>query len=201
MKKRLFVVNINNYMPEVCSLTMPTINEYAKKIGAEVTIISERRYANVSITYEKTQIHALGAGNDWNVLIDADIAIGKDFPDVTAIIPPTHVGVHMAYKASRYFPCDVYFKRDARDVAIASDVMVASRTCHDVWTPLEGDPASYQIGRPFILDEYCFSRNLAKFGLKFGGVVPDESMIFHLNHGSSTERSLDELKEFVANSC
>jgi hypothetical protein len=201
MKKCLFVVNINNYMPEVCTLTMPTIEKYARKIGAEVKVISERIYANVSVTYEKAQIHALGADNNWNVLIDADIAIGNGFPDVTAIVPPTRVGVHMAYTASQHFPCDMYFKRDARDVAIASDIMAVPHACHDVWTPLEGDPASYQIRRPFILDEYCFSRNLAKFGLKFCGVVPDESMIFHLNHGSSGGRSLDELKEFVKCSC
>lgn len=188
-------------MPEVVSITMPTVERYASKIGAQISIISERKHEGVSVTYEKTQVFELGRGNDWNILIDADVAISRYLPDVTKIVPPDYVGVHMSYKASKFFPCDAYFTRDARDIAISSDFMLASRMCHDVWTPLEGDPASYKIGRDFILDEYCFSRNLARYGLKFAGSIPEEAMIFHLNHGSDGERTLDELRAYAKSCC
>lgn len=194
-------------MPEVFALTFPTVERYAKKIGAEIRIISERKHSGVSITYEKTQVFDLGKDNEWNILIDADIAISHQLPDVTTIVPRDRIGVHMAYKASQYFPCDLYFTRDSRDIAIAADFMVVHHMCHDIWTPLD-DPTKYEIKRPFILDEFCFSRNLAKFGLKFSGVIPDERLIFHLNMtsddsviGSNKRKSIDDLKKYVSVYC
>lgn len=187
-------------MPDVFKLTFPTVETYAAKIGAGITIINERLHQDISITYEKTQIHQLGIENDWNILIDADIAISRELPDVTTIIPDTHVGVHMSYVASQYFPCDRYFYRDGRNIAISSDFMVAARPCHDVWTPLE-DPHAHTIKRPFIIDEFCFSRNLAKFGLKFGGIISNESFIFHLNPASDKTRTLDQLQDYIKKFC
>lgn len=200
MNKEIFIVNINDYMPEVFRLTYPTVLKYAEKIGAKVTLITERKYPEVSITYEKVQIYELGRDNDFNILIDADIAIGKYLPDVATIIPNAHVGVHMSYIASVNFPCDKYFFRDARNVAIASDFMVVPRICHDVWTPLE-NPLEHIIKRPFILDEFCFSRNLAKFGLKYAGIIPDERFIFHLNKESSGSHTMEQLHSFVSYFC
>lgn len=201
MKKTIFVVNIGDYMPEVFGLTFPTVKNYAKKIGAEVHVISERKHIGVSPTYEKTQIFELGMGNDWNILVDADIAISHRLPDVTSVVPETHVGVHMSYVASPHFPCDQYFWRDGRNVAISSDFMAVPKACHDVWTPLDGDPSTYNIKRPFILDEYCFSRNLARYGLKFGGLISDESMIFHLNQATEGDKTVDELRSYVTANC
>lgn len=201
MEKQIFVVNINNYMPDIFSLTFPTVETYAKRIGAQIHIITERlNTGGISITYEKTQIHKLGINNDWNILIDADIAISKQLPDVTMIIPQTHVGVHMSYVANVNFPCDKYFYRDNRNIAIAADFMVVSQMCHDIWTPLE-NPTEHIIKRPFILDEFCFSRNLAKFGLKFAGIIQNESLIFHLNQASSGTNTLEQLRQYIKDFC
>lgn len=199
MKKEIFIVNINDYMPEVFGLTYPTVLKYADKIGASVRLITERKYQEVSVTYEKVQIYDLGRDNDFNILIDADIAISKYLPDVTTVVPRTHIGVHMSYVASVNFPCDKYFLRDNRNIAIASDFMVASRMCHDIWTPLED--LSINIKRPFILDEYCFSRNLAKFGIKFAGAIPDEKFIFHLNKESSGSNTIEQLRSYISYFC
>lgn len=197
MKKEIFIVNVNDFMPEVFKLTYPTILKYAKKINAKVTLITERKFKDVSITYEKAQIYELGKDNDWNISIDADIAISNKLPDVTEIVPETHVGVHMAFKASLLFKCDKYFYRDGRDVALSSDFMAVSQMCHDVWTPL--DPLEYVDKCP---EEYCFSRNLARFGLKFAGIIPDESLIFHLNSTTYTgEHTIEQLSSYISYFC
>lgn len=190
MKKEIFIVNIDNYMPEVFELTHPTVQRYANKIGAKITLITERKNPTVQIPYEKTQIYELGRYNDWNILIDADIAISNMLPDVTTILPPHYIGVHMSYPANINFPCNKYFARDGRGLAIASDFMVAPESCHDVFTPL--DAGDYiEIKRPFILDEYCFSTNVARYGLRIGGIIPNENMIFHLNPASPNSNTID----------
>lgn len=203
MKKTIYVVNIDDYMPDVFSITRPTIEKYASKINADLQIISERKLTKNggAVTYEKTQVYELGKDNDWNILIDADMAISLRLPDVTNIVPPTHVGVHMSYVASKHFPCDMYFFRDDRDIAIAADFMVASKACHDIWTPLEDEPSSYNLKRPFMLDEYCFAKNLARYGLKFAGAIPDEGLIFHLNEASEGGKTIAQLERYVAINC
>ena len=40
--KIVHVLNINNYFPELCEITMPMIERYTKKIGAELNIIKKR---------------------------------------------------------------------------------------------------------------------------------------------------------------
>lgn len=203
MRKTVYVVNIDNYTPDVFALTFPTVQKYAKRIGADVHVISERKLtiSGGAVTYEKVQVYELGKDNDWSILIDADIAISDRLPDVTSIVPQTHVGAHMSYVASKHFPCDMFFFRDGRDIAIAADFIVAPRACHDIWTPISGDLNSYKLNRPFMLDEYCFARNLARYGLKFAGIIPDENMIFHLNDASDGSRTIQQLKQYVALNC
>jgi indolepyruvate ferredoxin oxidoreductase beta subunit len=72
MTKAVWVLYINNYFPELCKYTLPTIKLYAQKIGADFNLITTRKYLEFPITYEKIQIYELGNNYDWNILIDAD---------------------------------------------------------------------------------------------------------------------------------
>ena len=73
MKKTVYLLNIGDYEPEITSLTYPYISRYASKIGAAVHLITERKFPEWPITYEKLQIYELGRqhGNDWNIYIDS----------------------------------------------------------------------------------------------------------------------------------
>jgi hypothetical protein len=183
MKKEVFVVVVDNYMPELCAQTLPTIEAFATRIGAKFTVIKDRKYPDWHPVYEKLQVYELGKDNDWNILVDADTFISKDLGDITKDVPYTHVGVQYAYPAELVMQPDIYFARDGRGQAIATNFVVTSNLTHDVWTPLEFDhtEANKRINRANAVDEYCLSRNLAKFGLKFAGITNDHSLIRHLS--------------------
>ena len=181
MKKTIHLLNVDNFFPEMWELTLPRIQAYASRIGADVQIISERKNPDFPPTYEKTQIYELGKDSDWNILIDADVIVSPTAPDLTNLpwSRPDTVLFGSNFQASQWFAADQYFLRDGRNIGIASSMMVVPFTCHDFWTPLEFgyDVASTRTRRQHILDEYCFSRNLARYGLKFNGIGNDEHFV------------------------
>lgn len=186
MRKTVYVLNIGNYMPDLCSITIPTIEAWARRIGAKIGMITERKFPEWPVTYEKLQIHELSREDDWSLYIDADTVISPALGDPTTVFPPTHVGVFMAYTASMLFPSDNYFARDGRNLGLATNFIVTNPMTNDLWTPFQETaedilprlaPTDKYPHRPHLVDEYCLSRNLARYGLKYSGIVD-----MHLNH-------------------
>jgi hypothetical protein len=176
MAKVIWAVRVNNYQPELCKVTFPTIEAYAKRIGAEFRAITERRWPSASPAYEKLQAFYLGAGNDWNIILDADILVKDGMHDVTAAVPPDHVASWMCYDPAHEFPPDEYFYRDGRRIGVATSFLAVPAACHDALTPFPDDEIEARKGsikRPFIMDEYCVSRNVARYGLKYCGILSD----------------------------
>lgn len=173
-RKALWVVRVDNYFPDLCELTIPTIKKYSEKIGADYIEITERKYPEFPPTYEKLQIYDLGKSFDWNILLDADNVISPSAFDITSFLDPRVVGFMSAFDANNMFYTkdDPYFERDGRNVGIASGLVITSSLTHDLWTPLDmtAEEAKKRTKRWFIIDEYCLSRNLARFGLKFSGL-------------------------------
>lgn len=194
MKIEIFVVRVDNYLPELCKITLPRIEAYAKRIGAKFTVVTERKFPDFPPTYEKMQIHELGEGNDCNILLDADIVLADDFENVINNVPPNEVGFWHQYRASGLFAIDQYFFRDNRNVGVAANMLVVPRSCHDIFTPLEfsAEEAAKRTIRWFAIDEYCISRNLAKFGLRYRSCVTSEDKFLHLN--VTTDNIKDEVK-------
>jgi len=175
-KTVIYVLLVNDYLPELCQLTIPNLRAYAERLGAEFKLITERRFSEWPITYEKIQVHELGMDNEWNVLIDADTIIHPDMPDVRQVCGPQRVGFTSRYQAHLCLRQDKYFERDGRDVGVAGGFVVTSHLCHDLWTPLEFtfEEVREHAIRVHILDEYCISRNLAKFGFPYTGLLNPE---------------------------
>ena len=194
-------MNIGNYRPDITEYTLPNIKAYANKIGAEYKEITERKYPDWPITYEKMQIHELGKNYDWNILCDADVLISKNMPDVTNVVPYNHVGAHGHYDISiTVKDPDLYFARDGRQCGVATYFVVSSSLMHDIWTPLEmtAEEAKSKMKREFVIDEYCVSRNLARFGMKFTGVSPKAEYLFHLSLTTEQpEEDLRKVKEWI----
>jgi hypothetical protein len=182
IKKTIYVLNINNYAPEITKLTYPLIKQYARKIRADFHIISERKFPDFPIVYEKLQIYELGKKheNDWNVYIDSDALVHPDMPDVTELITKDtvmHNAVDFAPIRWRY---DTNFKRDGRNIGTCNWFTVASDWCLDLWKPLDDmtqeeaianifpihDEGTVGITPDHLIDDYTLSRNIAKFGLK-----------------------------------
>lgn len=176
MKKSIWVVIVDNYNPPICKFTLPTIEAYSKRIGAEFNLIKDRVWPNMPAPYEKLQVHKLGKDSDWNIIIDADMFIHETMPDPTTIMNDFYIGSWMAYDADAQFPCDNYFYRDHRRLGVSTNFLFVPKACHDAFIPFdeaELEDRLKSIKRQFILDEYCISRNVAKYGLKHCGILKD----------------------------
>ncbi len=166
--KTVFTVCVNDYFPELCAITFPLIEAYARRIGAKFHVITERKFPEFPPTYEKLQLGELGRDNEWNILIDADMLVSPLLGDVTRLVDARTVGLFMQYGAETLFQADQYFMRDGRRLGVATNFVVSHNACHDIWTPLEM-PASVALTktkRAHIVDEYCVSRNFARFGIR-----------------------------------
>jgi hypothetical protein len=183
-KKTIFTLNLNGYAPEITNLTYPLIEAYAHKIGAEIHIITERKFPEWPVTYEKMQIFELAQQmeNDWNIYLDSDTLVHPDTPDLTAILPRDTVGHYWSDFAPVRWKSDRFFQRDGRNIGSGNWVAVASDLCIDLWRPLDDLTPKQAIGNIFptiaerrtglidashLIDDYTLSRNIAKFGLKF----------------------------------
>jgi hypothetical protein len=183
IKKTLFTLAIGNYEPEICSITFPLLKRYANKIGADFYPITERKFLDWNIRYEKLQIYQLAQDmeNDWNIYIDADALIHPEMVDVTELIPKDTVA-HMGndYRPVRY-KSDRFFLRDGRNISCCNWFTVASDRCIELWEPQTDitqedasascfptvDEANTVFTPDKLVDDYVLSRNVAKYGLKF----------------------------------
>ena len=135
MRKLIHVVNINDFFPELFALTYPTIRSYAERNGYMINMITERKFPDYPINYEKMQVYHDGREADLNMLCDADMLIHPHFPDVQEIVKdPAYVAFNDNYNISTKYQANKipYFKRDGRDVGIATNFVVTSNLTHDL---------------------------------------------------------------------
>lgn len=181
IKKTIFTLNIGNYAPEVTTYTYPLIRYYADKIGADFHIITERKYPDWPLTYEKMQIYDLGRemGNDWNMYIDSDALINPESLDWTMIMGKDTVLHHARDFANIRWRYNEYFLRDGRNWGVGNWFMLASDWCLDIWRPLDIpfeeaiknifptiDERNNCVTNHHLIDDYTTSYNLARFGIK-----------------------------------
>jgi hypothetical protein len=193
MKKILHVLNINDFFPELFKLTFPTIQSYAHRNNFEINLITERKFKDYPINYEKVQVYEDGKDADLNLLVDADMLIHPHFPDVESFLNPYTVAFNDGYNISTKFHTEKikYFIRDGRDAGIATNFVVSFKATHELWEPLPYTPQEIEDlsikglnhrGWGHYADEFCLSYNLAKYGLKYTGITWEPWMRPYLIH-------------------
>ena len=207
MRKLIHVVNINNFFPELFALTYPTIRSYAERNEYMINMITERKFPDYPINYEKMQVYEDGKDAEVNILCDADMLIHPEFPDVTKFLKRDSISFNDNYNISWKYHVDRirYFMRDGRDVGIATNFVVSSDWTHDVWEPLslsqkdiedlakkENTDTGGADGRGWghYADEFALSYNMAKYGLKYTGVTWEDWMrpwLIHTGTGDKNE--------------
>ena len=207
MRKLIHVVNINDFFPELFALTYPTIRSYAERNGYMINMITERKFPDYPINYEKMQVYEDGKDADVNILCDADMLIHPEFPEVTQFLKRDSIAFNDNYNISWKYHVDRirYFMRDGRDVGIATNFVVSSDWTHDVWEPLslsqkdiedlakkENTDTGGADGRGWghYADEFAISYNMAKYGLKYTGVTWEDWMrpwLIHTGTGDKNE--------------
>jgi len=181
IKKTVFTLNVNGYAPQITELTYPLLRYWANKIGADFHIITERKFPDWPVTYEKLQIFELSQlmGNDWNIFIDSDAVIHPETIDWTLFLPGDTVSHNGSDMANIRWRSDKYFIRDGRHWGSCNWFTIASDLCTDIWRPLEMTPEeaisnifptvnelNTVITPEHLVDDYALSHNIARFGLK-----------------------------------
>jgi hypothetical protein len=180
MRKVIFTLNIGDYAPEIRALTYPLMKFFAHKIGAEFREITERKFHDWPVVYEKLQIHELGKGYDWIYFFDADTLVHPECIDFSWFIPSDtccHNGQDMAAIRFRY---DEHFQKDGRNIGTCGWLTIAPAKCLDIWTPTEqtlekvvdccyptvSEMNCGLINKGHLADDYVMSRNIARLGCK-----------------------------------
>jgi hypothetical protein len=204
LKKCVYTLCVDNYFPELCELTIPNHEAYAKKIGADFKLITERKYPEWPATYEKVQIYEQGVNYDWNIHIDADMLIHPDLHDITK--PDlTKIYYYSIYDPRLYFPPNLYFLRDGRLVGVCSAFIAVPNWCHDLWEPFSMTFEQAKEGLKSVhgIDDYCFSINFAKYGLKgdfiFEGDTPPLWQVQHLGVDGDSKGKEESILENAKN--
>lgn len=220
-RKTLYTLNLGGtYAPEITELTYPLLRHYARRIGADFHIITERKFPDWPPVYEKLQIYELAQEheNDWSIYVDGDALIHPETIDFTQHLPRdtvAHVGIDMASVRWKY---DRFFMRDGRNIGSCNWFAIASDWCIELWKPLDDLTPAEAIAQiqptvgeltsiitpEHLIDDYTLSRNIAKFGLKFQKLqdlvkdlgLPDANFFHHLYTISSAEK-VEKLKEVL----
>lgn len=136
MKKTLFTLCVNNYAPEIQALTFPLMKRYAAKIGADFHVITERKYPEMPITFEKFQVAELAKqrGDEWAIFFDADTLIDPEMFDPTNHVPKDTVLHNGSDFSGIRWTWDKYMKRDGRGIGSCTWCVIASDwTVEDLW--------------------------------------------------------------------
>ena len=217
MRKLIHVVNINNFFPELFALTYPTIRAYAERYGYMINMITERKFPDYPLHYEKFQVYEDGKEAEVNILCDADMLIHPEFPDVVTRLRRDSIAFNDNYNISYKYHVEriPYFMRDGRDVGIATNFVVTSDWTHDAWEPIPlsakdiEDLAKKEVtegggsegrGWGHYADEFALSFNLAKYGLKYQGICPEDwqrPFLIHVGTGDKP-KSLRIARETLA---
>ncbi len=207
-KKCVHIMVMPGWQASLAEVTLPHLKRYAEKIGADLNIISQRRFPHWPLSFEKHQIFEAGKEYDWNLYFDVDVLIHPDMDDVTLRHPPEKVGnwwyqdVRRICEAERI---DV-FRQDGRYYGVADCFVGTSRKTHGLWTPLTGSIEQYT---PLLttadrtcITTFSLSHNLARFKYPIEGVLLDERHLVYLAfkmNGSTEGReevALAQLREW-----
>jgi hypothetical protein len=219
IKKTIYTLNINNYAPEILDITFPLLKRYAKKIGADIHTIKERKFPQWPLTYEKLQIYDLAQEmeNDWNIYIDSDTLIHPETIDFTQYISKDTVAHNGSDMAAIRWKYDRFFLRDGRNIGSCTWMVMASDWCIDIFRPLDDltieealsnihptvEELNTVITTDHLIDDYTMSRNIAKYGLKFttlvdvqNKVIPGSNFFWHIYTVPKDEK-IKQMKEIV----
>lgn len=216
--KVIYTLNIGNYAPDICAVTYPFIQRYADKIGAEFKQITERKYPEWPVTFEKLQLYQLSEPYEWTYYIDSDALVHPDFMDVTNHITVDTVCQNAKDVASHRFKYDEYFLRDSRHIGSCNWFTVAGYMCRDLWhypddlTPAQAEanifPTRSEIENAVtpghLIDDYMLSYNIARYGLKYrtvAGILEElgygkGGFVYHC-YGPPEEEKLAQMKKVL----
>lgn len=221
MTKTIFTLSVNGYAKEITDITYPYIKRYAKRIGAEFVNITERKFPDYPVVYEKFQVYQLAKEmkNDWNIYIDSDTLIHPETIDFTEHLSKDTVCQNGHDMGQIRWKPDNYFRRDGRWIGTCNWFTLFSDWCIDMYHPLEdmsiaraienctptvGELNCGLIDKLHLVDDYIISRNVARYGLKYMTIqellpkigLPNANFFYH-EYTIPTEEKVKRLKKVI----
>ena len=89
----VLTISIGDYYNEVAKLTLPSIQAYAKKIGADFLNINEFNPHYITQKWNKFHIHELLNKYRRIIYLDIDVLIREDTPNLFEIVPENKLGM------------------------------------------------------------------------------------------------------------
>lgn len=192
MKKNLILtISTGNIFNKIKSLTHPTIEKYAKKIGSDFIAISETKFTDPS--WEKTEVHNYLNKYQRVLLLDSDLIIREDCPNLFDIVPEDKLGV---FNEKKYFQRSEKIKLEALKYKfeikkITNDyfntgVMVISRIHKPLFKPVNTILGSFSDYLNTVLQrdkiktyELDYKFNRMHYQDEFVGIPRHDSYIIH----------------------
>jgi hypothetical protein len=97
-KNLILTICLGDFFNDIKKLTHPTIKKYAKKINADFIIIDESKLTDTN--WEKTQVYTYLNKYNRILLLDSDIIIRDDCPNLFDIVPEDKLG---GFNEKKYF--------------------------------------------------------------------------------------------------
>lgn len=97
-KNLVLTVSVGNLFSDIQKLTHPSIKKYANKINADFLVVSETKYTDPN--WEKTQVYNLLNKYKRIILLDSDLIIREDCPNLFEIVPEDKLG---GFNEKKYF--------------------------------------------------------------------------------------------------
>jgi hypothetical protein len=195
MKKCIYTIAIDNWFPEICSITLPLIQNYANRIKADFRVISKSSHSNWPPNYEKFQIWESGKDYDWNIYVDADMIINPyKIPDFTEQDPKTFYFESQLRDIKSLFKFHPYFIKDGRNFGVSDCFLVTSSLTHNLWHPssLKFEEAEeYCLINKRMISEFIISLNIAQFDLKGKSIIGQDKNHFHLQTTDDYNRTFN----------
>lgn len=207
-KKCVHVMVLPGWQASLADVTLPHLKRYAEKIGADLQVISQRKFPDWPVSFEKHQVFDAGKDYDWNVYFDVDVLVHPDFDDFTLRHPAEKVG-NWWYQDVRGI-CEAeridIFREDGRYYGVADCFVATSRRTHGLWTPLGGGFDHYipllKTDDRSKITTFSLSFNLARHKYPIGGVLQNEGHLVYMGFkgdeatGGREDAALARLKEW-----
>jgi len=189
MKKALVTLRIGDYLPELWRLLAPFMEAWARKIGAEFIVLTERKLTHEGcgkpLNYEKFQIYDIAPHYDWTFFLDSDAFINIDTPDWSEMVNDKSFCMFNGIdNRLNRFRATNYSRRSGSRVGACTWNVICSDWTADLWTPPDNFAAAVEnitlqwnearsghCPQAHLIDDYQLSENVARFGLKVKTLV------------------------------
>ena len=222
MKKLLVTLNIGDYDKDITGITFPYMREYAKNIGADFHVITERKFPDFPLMIEEFQMYEFSQTYDWIIFLDGDCLINPNTVDLTTLVeedtviiakynPPDHhfhpENIEGEYNLKYYAPFFfLVFHKNSRD-CVKPYTNPYDYYEHINLNSTHPEMKNYMKIRSHLtekeikdtlIDEFLLTLNLHRYNIKTNTLVEDFPDLLAISHTSDTkEEKIKQLKESI----